>query len=164
LQAGLALISVFVSWTPIHTLFTLKYARLYYSWHAGGIDFNETDEPDYGDFAYLSFTIGMTFQVSDTNIQSNQIRRTALRHAWLAFPLGVVIIATTINLWPGWPNDCDQINTLCTRTSSQDRRRASRAAEPGLGRRSDHMRSRPPAANRRASSSRSSNPARSSRG
>jgi|SRR6185437_8861572 len=100
-EAGLALISVFVSWTLIHTVFTLKYARLYYSGHAGGIDFNQTAAPDYGDFAYLSFTIGMTFQVSDTNIQSKQIRRTALRHAWLAFPLGVVIIATTINLVAG---------------------------------------------------------------
>jgi uncharacterized membrane protein len=100
-QAGLALISVFVSWALIHTVFTLRYARLYYSGQVGGIDFNETDEPDYRDFAYLSFTIGMTFQVSDTDIQSKQIRRTALRHAWLAFPLGVVIIATTINLVAG---------------------------------------------------------------
>lgn len=52
----------------------------------GGIDFNESDRPAYSDFAYLSFTIGMTFQVSDTDIGSKQIRRTALRHAWLAFP------------------------------------------------------------------------------
>ena len=101
LQAGLALISVALSWTLIHTVFTLKYARLYYSGHTGGIDFNETAAPDYRDFAYLSFTIGMTFQVSDTNIQTKQIRRTALRHAWLAFPMGVVIIATTINLVAG---------------------------------------------------------------
>ena len=81
LQAGFAVLSVFVSWTLIHTVFTLRYARLYYSGQAGGIDFNETGAPDYRDFAYLSFTIGMTFQVSDTNIQSKQIRRTALRHA-----------------------------------------------------------------------------------
>lgn len=101
LQAGLALMSVFVSWTLIHTVFTLRYARLYYSGQAGGIDFNETAAPDYGDFAYLSFTIGMTFQVSDTNIQSKQIRRTALRHAWLSFPMGAVIIATTINVVAG---------------------------------------------------------------
>jgi uncharacterized membrane protein len=101
LQAGLALASVFVSWTLIHTVYTLRYARLYYSGHAGGIDFNQTADPDYRDFAYLSFTIGMTFQVSDTNIQSQQIRRTALRHAWLAFPMGAVIIATTINVVAG---------------------------------------------------------------
>ena len=100
-EAGLALFSVFVSWTLIHTVFTLKYARLYYSGTPGGIDFNEDDAPDYADFAYLSFTIGMTFQVSDTNIESKQIRRTALRHAWLSFPLGAVIIATSINLVSG---------------------------------------------------------------
>jgi uncharacterized membrane protein len=101
LQAGLALFSVFVSWTLVHTVFTLKYARLYYTGVAGGVDFNETGAPDYGDFAYLSFTIGMTFQVSDTNIESKQMRRTALRHAWLSFPLGAVIIATTINIVAG---------------------------------------------------------------
>ena len=101
LEAGLALISVFVSWTLVHTVYTLKYARLYYSGTPGGIDFNEAGAPDYGDFAYLSFTIGMTFQVSDTNIGSKRIRRTALRHAWLSFPLSAVIIATSINLVSG---------------------------------------------------------------
>jgi uncharacterized membrane protein len=101
IQAGLALFSVFVSWTLVHTVFTLKYARLYYSGTPGGIDFNGSGPPDYADFAYLSFTIGMTFQVSDTNIGSKQIRRTALRHAWLSFPLAAVIIATAINLVSG---------------------------------------------------------------
>jgi uncharacterized membrane protein len=101
LQAALALASVFVSWTLVHTVFTLKYARLYYSGLVGGIDFNETADPQYSDFAYLSFTIGMTFQVSDTNIVSKEIRRAALRHAWLSFPLGAVIIATSINLVSG---------------------------------------------------------------
>jgi len=101
LEAAFALASVFVSWTLIHTVFTLKYARLYYSGEPGGISFNEPDAPQYSDFAYLSFTIGMTFQVSDTNIVSKQIRRTALRHAWLSFPLGAVIIATSINLVSG---------------------------------------------------------------
>jgi uncharacterized membrane protein len=101
IEAGLALFSVFVSWTLIHTVFTLKYARLYYSGTPGGIDFNGSGSPDYADFAYLSFTIGMTFQVSDTNIGSKQIRRTALRHAWLSFPMSAVIIATSINLVSG---------------------------------------------------------------
>jgi uncharacterized membrane protein len=98
LDAGLALVSVFVSWTLVHTIFTLKYARLYYSGTAGGINFNDTGAPDYRDFAYLAFTIGMTFQVSDTNIQSRQIRQTVLRHAWMSFPLVSVIIAMSINL------------------------------------------------------------------
>jgi uncharacterized membrane protein len=101
LLAGLALVSVFVSWALVHTVFTLKYARLYYSGNSGGIDFNGTGAPDYPDFAYLAFTIGMTFQVSDTNIQSGQIRRTVLRHAWLSFPLVAVIIAASINLVSG---------------------------------------------------------------
>jgi uncharacterized membrane protein len=101
IEAGLALVSVFESWTLVHTVYTLKYARLYYSGTPGGISFNQADAPDYGDFAYLSFTIGMTFQVSDTNIETKQIRRTALRHAWLSFPLGAVIIATSINLVSG---------------------------------------------------------------
>jgi uncharacterized membrane protein len=101
LQAGLAVASVFVSWTLVHTVFTLKYARLYYSGTPGGIDFNDKGGPDYRDFAYLAFTIGMTFQVSDTNIQSRDIRRTVLRHAWLSFPLVAVIIATSINLVSG---------------------------------------------------------------
>jgi uncharacterized membrane protein len=70
---------------------------------AGGANgnFNDSGAPDYADFAYLSFTIGMTFQVSDTNIQSKRIRRSALRHAWLSFPLVAVIIATSINLVSG---------------------------------------------------------------
>ena len=101
MEAGLAFASVFVSWTLVHTVFTLRYARLYYSGEPGGIDFNEADPPQYSDFAYLAFTIGMTFQVSDTDIKSKQIRRTALRHALMSFPLVAVIIATSINLVSG---------------------------------------------------------------
>ena len=100
-QAGFAVLSVFLSWTLVHTVFTLKYARLYYTGAPGGIDFNESAPPQYSDFAYLSFTIGMTFQVSDTDLQTKDIRRTALRHAWLSFPLGAVIIAASINLISG---------------------------------------------------------------
>jgi uncharacterized membrane protein len=100
-RAGLAVASVFVSWTLVHTVYTLKYARLFYSDPPGGIDFNGTGPPDYPDFAYLAFTVGMTFQVSDTNIQSKLIRRTVLRHAWFSFPLLAVIIAASINLISG---------------------------------------------------------------
>ncbi|GIG59581.1 hypothetical protein Lfu02_39530 [Longispora fulva] len=101
LRAGFAVASVVVSWILVHTVFALKYARLYYSGEAGGIEFNEEDEPQYTDFAYLAFTIGMTFQVSDTNLKTKEIRRTALHHAWLSFPLGTVIIAASINLIAG---------------------------------------------------------------
>ena len=101
LQAGLALASVFISWILIHTVYSLKYARLFYGGKPGGIDFNASDDPDYRDFAYLAFTLGMTFQVSDTDIQTKEIRRTALRHALLSYPLGTVIIAASINLLSG---------------------------------------------------------------
>lgn len=101
LHAGLALASVFISWILIHTVYSLKYARLFYGGKPGGIDFNASDDPDYRDFAYLAFTLGMTFQVSDTDIQTKEIRRTALRHALLSYPLGTVIIAASINLLSG---------------------------------------------------------------
>lgn len=101
LEAAFALASVFISWTVVHTVFTLKYAVLYYSNKRGGINFNEPDAPQYSDFAYLSYTIGMTFQVSDTNIEDKVIRRAALRHAWISYPFGAVIIATSINLVSG---------------------------------------------------------------
>lgn len=99
-HVALAVVSIFLSWTLVHTVFMLKYARLYYL-EGGGIDFNEADPPQYTDFAYLSFTIGMTFQVSDTNISSKRIRRAALQHGWVAFPLGALIIASAINLVAG---------------------------------------------------------------
>ena len=101
IQAGLAVASVTTSWILVHTVFALKYARTYYGDPVGGINFNEDEQPQYSDFAYLAFTIGMTFQVSDTNLQTKIFRRTALRHALLSFPLGTVIIATSINLVSG---------------------------------------------------------------
>jgi uncharacterized membrane protein len=91
-------VSVVFSWLSVHTIFTLKYARLYYGDEVGGIEFNEEDGPDYVDFAYLAFTIGMTFQVSDTNLTAKPIRRTALRHALISYLFGAVIIAIVINI------------------------------------------------------------------
>jgi uncharacterized membrane protein len=101
---ALAVLTVVLSWSVVHTTFTLRYARLYYTGPDGGVDFNdaEGDEPpDYGDFAYLAFTVGMTFQVSDTNLTSKAMRRTVLRHALLSYLFGVVIIAVMINLVVG---------------------------------------------------------------
>lgn len=100
-QAGLALFSVFVSWALVHTVFMLKYARLYYTDPVGGIDFKQQTEARYSDFAYVAFTVGMTFQVSDTDIRDGDIRRAVLRQALLSFPLGTVIIAAAINLVAG---------------------------------------------------------------
>ena len=85
----------------VQTVFTSHYARLYYSQPAGGIDFNQGTPPRYVDFAYLAFTIGMTFQVSDTALQTSALRAVALRQALLSYLLGAVILATTINLVAG---------------------------------------------------------------
>jgi uncharacterized membrane protein len=91
--------AVVASWSVVHTVFTLRYAREYYTAPVGGIDFKTDDEaPDYLDFAYVAVTIGMTFQVSDTDVQSRTIRRTVLRHALLSYLFGAVIVALTINI------------------------------------------------------------------
>jgi uncharacterized membrane protein len=93
----LGLASIILSWAMVHTVFMLKYARLYYGQPEGGINFNESDPPRYQDFAYLAFTLGMTFQVSDTNLMTKDIRKVVLKHSLLAYLFGTVIIATTIN-------------------------------------------------------------------
>jgi uncharacterized membrane protein len=95
--AAVALVTVAASWFLIHVLFTLRYAKAYFL-HGGGIDFNQSEPPDYRDFAYLAFTLGMTYQVSDTTLTSSLMRREALRHALLSFLFGVVVLAATINL------------------------------------------------------------------
>ena len=100
LEMALAVVSVVVSWTLVHTVFTLKYARNYYSGSAS-IDFNQDQPPRYSDFAYIAFTIGMTFQVSDTDLKQNDVRRLALRHMLLSYLMGAIIIAVTINLIAG---------------------------------------------------------------
>jgi uncharacterized membrane protein len=96
-----AVASVVLSWAVVHTVFMLRYARLYFTGPDGGVDFNQDGPPRYSDFAYLAFTIGMTFQVSDTELQTTAIRATALRHALLSYLFGAVILATTINLIAG---------------------------------------------------------------
>jgi uncharacterized membrane protein len=101
LLVALAVITVVLSWSVVHTTFALRYAQIYYSGPDGGVKFNNDEPPRYSDFAYLSFTIGMTFQVSDTALTSGDIRRVALRHALLSYVFGVVIIAVMINLIAG---------------------------------------------------------------
>jgi uncharacterized membrane protein len=95
---SLGILSVVLSWSLVHTVFTLRYARTYYGTPVGGIDFNEDDPPTYLDFAYLAVTIGMTFQVSDTNLTTKAIRRIALGHALLSYLFGAVIVALVINV------------------------------------------------------------------
>jgi uncharacterized membrane protein len=98
---ALAAVTVVASWSVVHTVYALKFARLYYAGDHGGIDFHGDEPPTYKDFAYLAFTVGMTFQVSDTEINSRDIRATVLRQALLAYLFGAVILAATINLLSG---------------------------------------------------------------
>lgn len=91
-----AVVSVALGWLTLHTVFLLRYARLYYSEPEGGIDFSG-EKPDYRDFAYLALTIGMTFQTSDTSITTKRVRRTALEHSLLSYLFGTVIVAVTVN-------------------------------------------------------------------
>ncbi|MDP9905380.1 MULTISPECIES: DUF1345 domain-containing protein [Arthrobacter] len=97
---SMALGSVALSWFLVHTLFALRYASIYYRDRAG-VDFNEDAMPRFLDFAYLSFTVGMTFQVSDTDLKTDAIRTTVLRQALLSYLLGAIVLATTINLVSG---------------------------------------------------------------
>jgi len=98
LMVTLGLLSVVLSWTVVHTVYALRYARAYYSDPPGGIDFNEAEPPTYTDFAYFAFTVGMTFQVADTNITSKAIRRITLRHALLSYLFGAVLLGLVINV------------------------------------------------------------------
>jgi uncharacterized membrane protein len=95
-----ALLSVALAWACVHTVYTLRYARLYYAPPVGGIDF-PGGEPDYRDFAYLAFTIGMTYQVSDTGLSIKTTRRAVIQHALLSYLFGAVILAVAINAVAG---------------------------------------------------------------
>jgi uncharacterized membrane protein len=96
LLIALAIGSVALAWTSVHTVHLLRYARLYYSEPEGGIDFGG-EAPDYTDFAYLALTVGMTFQVSDTALTAKRVRRVALHHALLSYLFGAVIVAVMVN-------------------------------------------------------------------
>nr|WP_115788315.1 DUF1345 domain-containing protein [Arthrobacter silvisoli] len=108
LAAGaLSLLSVALSWALVQTLFTLRYAELYYGTgedaggEVGGISFNQDRPPQYTDFAYLATSLGMTYQVSDTNLENHLIRAEALKHSLLSYLFGTVILAATLNLVVG---------------------------------------------------------------
>jgi uncharacterized membrane protein len=98
------LAAVIVSWACVHTVFALHYARAYYTAPAGGIDFHQTEPPRYTDFTYLAITVGMSFEVSDTDLRSSTMRRVAQVHALLAYLFGTVVVALLINLVAGLAN------------------------------------------------------------
>ncbi|SJZ85633.1 DUF1345 domain-containing protein [Sediminibacterium ginsengisoli] len=108
---ALRLSPVLFSWLLLHTIFTIRYAHLYHDHNSlatgsnvGGITFPSKSQPDYVDFAYFSFVIGMTFQVSDVQVNSRAIRRFVLMHSLLSFLFNTIIVALTINALAGMNN------------------------------------------------------------
>lgn len=100
----LAVLTVVLSWTLVNTVYTLRYAAQHNGSAHGGIEFGGQDQPgmpSYRDFAYVAFTIGMTYQVSDTTVRDPLIRRSVLRHSALSYLFGVVIVAGLVNLTSG---------------------------------------------------------------
>lgn len=104
LHGVFSMIGVALSWILLHSVFTLHYAHLYYDEDEekgssiGGLDFPNEEKPDYLDFAYFSFVIGMTFQVSDVSISERRIRQLALLHGIIAFLFNTIIVALTISV------------------------------------------------------------------
>ena len=103
---GVSVLSVALSWFLVHTLYAQRYAREYYMPPSGGIDFPTQDgdvdeKPVFSDFVYVSFDLGMTYQISDTSVRSTRLRRIVMRHTLLSYLFGTVILASTINLVVG---------------------------------------------------------------
>jgi uncharacterized membrane protein len=98
-QVTLAIVTVALSWTMVHTIFALHYAHDYYRPHEpGGLKFPDENEPDYWDFVYFSFVIGMTAQVSDVAITDRTIRRTATAHGVVSFVFNTALLALMVNI------------------------------------------------------------------
>ncbi len=109
LRIAIAILGMLFSWILIHTVFTLRYAHIFYgdhktqpNTHAGGLVFPGNSNPEYLDFAYFSFVLGMTFQVSDVQITSKRLRSLALLHGLISFGFNTIMIALTINLIAGY--------------------------------------------------------------
>lgn len=96
-----SLLAVALSWSTLHMVYTLHYAHLYYRDGQGGVDFNQERDPSYREFLYLAFTVGMTYQVSDTPVTDTDLRFEITKHALLAFLFGTVIVAFSINMVAG---------------------------------------------------------------
>jgi len=96
----LSVLSVALSWALVNTVYAFRYARMYYvdEPDLGGIDFKQDRPPTYSDFAYMAFTIGMSFGVSETEPTATHVRRVALGHSLLAYAFGTGVLAVAINL------------------------------------------------------------------
>ncbi len=100
-EAVVTIGAVVAGWLLIHTIYTIRYARHWYNAERGCVDFNTSAAPRFSDFAYLSFTLGMTYQVSDTDLKTPDVRTIVLHHTQLSYVFGTVIVAATINLVVG---------------------------------------------------------------
>jgi uncharacterized membrane protein len=101
LRLILAAVTVLGSWSLIHTIFALHYAHLYYGMAAGGLIFPGGGDPNYWDFLYYSFVVGMTCQVSDVQVASPRLRRLTLLHGVLSFFFNTVILALAVSIGAG---------------------------------------------------------------
>jgi uncharacterized membrane protein len=103
-QLALAIVTIILAWMFINTIFAIHYAHDFYSIHkpsTHGLEFPGTVQPDYWDFIYFAFVLGMTFQVSDVQIVSQRLRRLAVFHGTLAFFFNVFILALSVNIIAG---------------------------------------------------------------
>lgn len=101
LLAAIAVVSVVSSWALVQVDYMLRFAARYYAEPVGGIDFNQDEDPEYTDFAYFAVGLGMTYQVADTSVRTNEIRRIVIAQTLLAYLFGSVILASIINLVAG---------------------------------------------------------------
>ncbi len=98
-----SILTIFTSWTLVHSVYTLRYAHIFYGSEEGddalgGLNFPDQEKPDYLDFAYFSFTIGMCFQTSDVSITSRRLRRLVLMHSVVSFGFNLAILGLSINM------------------------------------------------------------------
>jgi len=103
LTTVLVVATLLLSWLTMQVVFALRYAHEYYTATSGstldkGLEFPSEEEPDYWDFVYFAFVLGMTFQVSDVQIKSRKLRRLAIAHGLLSFLFNTVVVALTVNL------------------------------------------------------------------
>jgi uncharacterized membrane protein len=98
IAAAVGFLSVVASWLVVHAVYTLRYAVLYYTDPVGGIDFNQEDKPTFADFAYLAFTIAVTYGVTDTAVKKRTIRKSVLQHSMVSYLFGTVIVAITVQV------------------------------------------------------------------
>jgi uncharacterized membrane protein len=103
LYIALAIVTVVLSWTFTQTIFALHYAHEFYGEGArgNGLKFPDDNQPDYWDFVYFSFVVGMTFQVSDVAVTHKSARRMVVAHGALSFFFSTAIVAMTVNIAAG---------------------------------------------------------------